>query len=1513
MADIKDLHGNMRALISRPKSVESDKEEFTRFHPDKVWKLDADVHECASCHVAFGMTTRKHHCRECGDLFCANCSSRQIVIHGTLKRCCNDCYSRAVYDPIRPSFANLEAKSRGSFDRFADDSAKAGSKSTGSLNGWSNSNSLERASFMASSMSGSPGRPAHKRGDDIGNVNSSSGEAVTGRNTLTGKGGEISKPLPASEFQFPAWVEALVYVRSEQLSDSSQTGQSADRAVVCHPAGALPAHMLQDVAETAVLSTGSVVQRGGDCSDSADKNFMFRIRDRSMGGLLAVGAVSSDGESEDSNGKHQQDSERADITSGTLFYNCFVSYREGTHSDTNGYSSSSVHVKHALVIVSRWPFHLLAYYAMFKLDDALNWSVIDVEINSKATAPVMLSSAAGSSEVVKPKNASRQIAKVVTECGSLQDDFHARIVQILSTGYKELLAFPEPQSGQTMTLPFMGEMLQYNIPADLKPTYGHNLSLAAAANSVNLVEKLAPLGLLNHIWELWELVATGKDIVVMGSTAAQASEMVLALASMLSPLGYNGDCRPYMQPKDKDVMVLRKMSLAKQQERRESEAKAREGISNSTASMSRTIRNSSIIVGATDAKVLQALNNFDAVMFLGPVSANDIAQSSQALAEQIRARNAATLRLLTEKDDSFLALYTAWEKNSSTKSVASNGQASLSRATLTVVLHRAALQTTLDRDIVRTIQNMDSFTSMRILGDKLMRDRLSAMTVAFFKPVDSGITLEVAEMRSAAQERARIALEQQKIAQLREAVQEDCGSRLIDARATLRVLKELPPALPWMIPTVILWVLYMVGLYLYLWFKQPLQPILCVILLGVFPEQAPKKFERVLRVFVPLWLLYPLVFDAQGRRKDGRDGRKRHGDDFWERIPSNTPAEGANNKRKSVRINESDNDDIGEVATDNVRSPAAEAGSSKPLSAEIMKKFSGTWKRTKTIDYDKFIMAQGATWIKGRLAANIALEHILTVDDNGTYFRLMERGGPVKTDFTYTADGKTVHETSISEARFKDTCAWKGDSLFIHKLIQPGETYELRVHRYLDDDTHLRVVAEYINFASPDKNITATSFFEKTGPSPYVQEMQSKAASGSSSGASGDQQRVSGADGERVDPGSELPALEDNKSGNDGDRPASLKKTSENTVDFSGVWLRNRNTNYDAILFALGMTHVQRRSALSNKMVLSIAMSSDLQCLKIKETATAERTAKDGSLDGDSESAKDISTETYYEINVQAAGKSISTEIELFGHRYLETATFMPSSRGGGTLRIQQIRRDNFCENIIELSLMPSVDDGEKELCMCSSYRNLKYKDKPQVEAVQVFKRMSSAEIEVWRTRCASAATTSAVAPTPAGQGKAAVTQKVEKAAASRSQPDKGVQEARRALHGAWSAAGDNTSPAMTCKLSLSRDGNSVTISEKIGNGANQSHFYEIDSTDESTAPRSTLQGRTFIETAHWDNDILVITKKAIDSQMTITLRRSLQRTEGWGGVKESMITHTVVEQSGKSTETKTTLSRVSN
>jgi hypothetical protein len=44
------------------------------------WQPDPEVHQCPVCEQEFGFLFRKHHCRKCGRVVCANCSPHRITI-----------------------------------------------------------------------------------------------------------------------------------------------------------------------------------------------------------------------------------------------------------------------------------------------------------------------------------------------------------------------------------------------------------------------------------------------------------------------------------------------------------------------------------------------------------------------------------------------------------------------------------------------------------------------------------------------------------------------------------------------------------------------------------------------------------------------------------------------------------------------------------------------------------------------------------------------------------------------------------------------------------------------------------------------------------------------------------------------------------------------------------------------------------------------------------------------------------------------------------------------------------------------------------------------------------------------------------------------------------------------------------------------------------------------------------------------------------------------------------------
>jgi len=61
------------------------------------WVLDSSTNECTECNINFNIINRKHHCRNCGKIFCNNCSKNRIIIPNSIytnkERVCVNCYN----------------------------------------------------------------------------------------------------------------------------------------------------------------------------------------------------------------------------------------------------------------------------------------------------------------------------------------------------------------------------------------------------------------------------------------------------------------------------------------------------------------------------------------------------------------------------------------------------------------------------------------------------------------------------------------------------------------------------------------------------------------------------------------------------------------------------------------------------------------------------------------------------------------------------------------------------------------------------------------------------------------------------------------------------------------------------------------------------------------------------------------------------------------------------------------------------------------------------------------------------------------------------------------------------------------------------------------------------------------------------------------------------------------------------------------------------------------------------
>lgn len=73
--------------------IDDERSPFEMDEPS--WKPDSEQQLCEKCGVQFSFTTRKHHCRRCGKIFCASCCTTKVNLPRLCfvdpQRVCSDC------------------------------------------------------------------------------------------------------------------------------------------------------------------------------------------------------------------------------------------------------------------------------------------------------------------------------------------------------------------------------------------------------------------------------------------------------------------------------------------------------------------------------------------------------------------------------------------------------------------------------------------------------------------------------------------------------------------------------------------------------------------------------------------------------------------------------------------------------------------------------------------------------------------------------------------------------------------------------------------------------------------------------------------------------------------------------------------------------------------------------------------------------------------------------------------------------------------------------------------------------------------------------------------------------------------------------------------------------------------------------------------------------------------------------------------------------------------------------
>lgn len=279
---------------------------------------------------------------------------------------------------------------------------------------------------------------------------------------------------------------------------------------------------------------------------------------------------------------------------GGQILNCYVSFRQ--HPDV---CSKRGYFQQSLVLVSRLTFSSLYYNILTRLSGVLEDTPVFEEILQETQSTRLSDSALSTRSIaseqqltsttnVDEANASHALQIDIPADSPTSKSLHRKssshlpidlrlLDYVLEVAYSHFQKWPYPVSDTTHALPFYGNIIKFTVPAvplytihprdyflnhenkDELLKHGGLGGGVGLYSSINLISVFDDIGLLPHVWTLWELLVTGQDIVVWSPSAAICSAVVTALASMTAPLAFGGDYRPYINPYDSDVKLISNM------------------------------------------------------------------------------------------------------------------------------------------------------------------------------------------------------------------------------------------------------------------------------------------------------------------------------------------------------------------------------------------------------------------------------------------------------------------------------------------------------------------------------------------------------------------------------------------------------------------------------------------------------------------------------------------------------------------------------------------------------------------------------------------------------------------------------------------------------------------------------------------------------------------------------------------------------------------------------------------
>lgn len=134
----------------------------------------------------------------------------------------------------------------------------------------------------------------------------------------------------------------------------------------------------------------------------------------------------------------------------------------------------------------------------------------------------------------------------------IANDYFSIGGEVIETACHDIDQWSLPMPGKLLSLPLLGNLIEINLPlkADkyqmpviYKKEFPSVPVTLPPVHEVNLYKSLEPV--VTHIHLLWELIMLNESIVVIASSPTVCSETVQALISLIWPLKYASDYRPF--------------------------------------------------------------------------------------------------------------------------------------------------------------------------------------------------------------------------------------------------------------------------------------------------------------------------------------------------------------------------------------------------------------------------------------------------------------------------------------------------------------------------------------------------------------------------------------------------------------------------------------------------------------------------------------------------------------------------------------------------------------------------------------------------------------------------------------------------------------------------------------------------------------------------------------------------------------------------------------------------------